>query len=190
MPTQKYGYGNTPYGQPMNDISPNTGAYYNYAAPYTAHQEGIIGDTTMNANKSATINQMAALNPAQVQLQNALIAAYMGGGGEFGLGAGMKQANATMERAAAARGIDPRSGVTQSLLARMMSEALAQDSMNRQQYGMNLMTQSPAYYNALQLQLGKQQGSGFGDFAGNVIGTGVGALVGGYGSALGNKWGG
>lgn len=151
---------------------------------------GVRGDSTMNQNKSAQINYMDAYNPETVALQNALLRAYMSGSGEYGLGAGMKQAQATLGQGAASRGISPQSGAYQSMMAKMFADALGQDAMQRQQYGLNLMQANPAYYNSMQLQLGKQQQPGFGQFAGNILGTGLGAVTGGFGSALGNKWGG
>jgi len=158
--------------------------------PWSASARGQIGDTTMQAGRQVQLNEMTPLNPETVALQNAMLRAYMSGSGEFGFGGAAKQANATMERAGAMRGIDPRSGVSQSLMARMLSEALAADAMNRQQYGMNLMQSSPAYYNSMMMQLGKKPAEGgFGQFAGNILGTAAGALGGGYLSALGNKWG-
>lgn len=148
------------------------------------------GDTTMVKNRQATISYMDALNPETVALQNAMLRAYMSGSGEFGLGAGMKQANATMGQYAARAGIPVGSGAYASALSKMYGQALGQDAMARQQYGMQLMQASPAYYNSMQLALGKQQNPGFGEFAGNILGTGVGALTGGYGNALGAKLGG
>jgi len=140
------------------------------------------GDSSMHGNKSLQFNQMQALNPMQVQLQNALLGRFMGGGGEFGFGGGAKQAQATLGRAGQRRGISPDSGVMQSAMGGMLAQALQGDVQNRRNYGLGLMTQSPQHFLALQRQLGKQKGPGAGDYIGQAIG---GALPYGVAGAFG-----
>ena len=47
---------------------------------------------------------------------------------------------------------------------------LAADTARRQQYGLNLLQANPAYYNSMQMQLGKQQQGGLGDALGGLLG--------------------
>ncbi len=139
-------------------------------APWGAEVYGTRGDSTMNKTKSATINTMDAFNPLQVQLQNMLLQNYMGGAGEFGFGAGAKQANATLSQGMANRGISQDSGVAQSAMGSALAQMLAADTARRQQYGLNLLQANPAYYNSMQMQLGKQQQGGLGDALGGLLG--------------------
>jgi hypothetical protein len=161
---------------------PNTNRYgwQTFAVPHSEGILGVVGDTTMNKNKSATINTMNALNPMQVILQNQMLDAYMKGSGDFGLGANMNQVNATLMQDAARRGIDVNSAAFQNLLSSAYASAAAKDAEQRKAWGLNLMTSGPQYYNAMQQQFGKQQGAGFGDFVGSFLG-GMGGVAGAYG---------
>jgi len=138
--------------------------------PFGFTQQRQWGDASMHGNKSVQFNQMQALNPLQVALQNSMINRYMGGGGEFGFGGAAKQAQATLGQGLARRGISPDSGVAQSAMGSMLSQALQGDVQNRRNYGLNLMSQGPQYFSALQRTLGKQKGPGFADHLGGVIG--------------------
>jgi len=138
----------------------------NAATKMTNWQNGIM---TGNNRRSAQINEMAALNPLQVGLQNMLLGGYMGGGGEFGFGAGAKQANATLARGLASRGISPDSGVAQSALGTALAQMQAADAERRKKYGLQLLQANPAYYNSASARYGDKGGSGWGQVASTAM---------------------
>lgn len=150
--------------------------------PFNVDQQQQWNNPDMH--KGATtlqFNQMSALNPMQVQLQNQMLRSFMAGNGEFGFGQAAKQGQDTLRSVMASRGISPQSPAYQGALAQVMANAASQDTAARRQYGMNLLTASPAYYQSLTRQLArgeKQEGGGLG----GLVGTGLG-LVGG--NALG-----
>jgi hypothetical protein len=82
-------------------------------------------------------------NPEQVALLRRMIEAYGQGSGEFGFGPAAQSGYATLSGLLGGRGIGMGSGVAQSALSQMMSQAMTADSQNRQNYGMNLVGAGP-----------------------------------------------
>lgn len=157
--------------------------------PFNVDQQQQWNNPDMH--KGATtlqFNQMSALNPMQVQLQNQMLRSFMAGNGDFGFGQAAKQGQDTLASIMASRGISPTSPAYSGALAQVMAQAAAADTQNRRNYGMGLLQATPAHYQSLTRQLArgeKQEGGGLG----GLMGTGLGILGGNYLGALGQKWG-
>jgi hypothetical protein len=85
--------------------------------------------------------------PEQAGLLRMLLQQYAMGGGDFGLGASMREGTSSISNMLARMGISPGSGAHASLLQKMMSGAVAQDADARRQYGLALGQASPALMN-------------------------------------------
>lgn len=81
--------------------------------------------------------------PQQSNLLNQLLFSMQRGDGEFGFGPAARQARATMGRQAENRGLSLDSGVMQSSLAQMMSQAMSADVQNRREYAAHLINSRP-----------------------------------------------
>lgn len=144
-------------------------------------------------HKGATtlqFNQMSALNPMQVQMQNQMLRSFMAGNGEFGFGRAARQGQDTLRSVMASRGISPQSPAYQGALAQVMANAAAQDTAARRQYGLNLLQAAPAHYQSLTRQLArgeKQEGGGLGGLIGAGLGMIGGPALGAAGYNLGNR---
>ena len=95
--------------------------------------------------------------PQQRGLLTQLINQYASGGGDFGLGASVRQGSSTLQNMLANMGIAPGSGAHASALSRMMAQAVQGDAQNRRQYGLALGQASPAMMNFQQLGGGMQR---------------------------------
>ena len=92
--------------------------------------------------------------PQQRGLLTQMINQYASGGGDYGLGASLREGSATLQNMLAQMGIAPGSGAHASALSRMIANAVQNDAQNRRQYGLALGQASPAMMNF------QQQGGG------------------------------